>query len=71
MKAAGNPVTSGIIALRKMCFHSTRRSDKPLLRAVSTYCLRISSRNAFLVSMVTTAKPPTTDAVIGSAICHR
>ncbi len=71
MKAAGKPVTSGISALRKICFHSTRRSDRPLARAVSTYCLRTSSRKAFLVSIVTTAKLPTTDAVIGSTRCHR
>ncbi|MNY31381.1 hypothetical protein D3C86_1655430 [compost metagenome] len=71
MNAAGKPVTSGINALRNTCFQSTRRSARPLARAVSTYCLRISSRNAFLVSMVMTAKLPTTDAVIGSTRCQR
>ena len=31
----------GISALRKMCFHNTWRSLRPLARAVTTYCLRI------------------------------
>ena len=33
-------------------------SRRPLARATSTYCLRISSTNVFLVSIVTTAKLP-------------
>ena len=71
MKAAGKPVMIGISALRNTCFHSTLRSSSPLARAVSTYCLRISSRNEFLVSMAVTAKLPNTMAVTGSAMCHR
>ncbi len=72
MNAAGKPVTiSGISALRNTCFHSTRRSDKPFARAVSTYCLRISSRKVFFVSIVMTAKLPTTDAITGNVMCHR
>ena len=71
MKAPGKPVTSGISALRKTCLYSTARSDSPLARAVSTYCRRISSRKVFLVSIVVTAKLPTTIAVTGSAMCHR
>ena len=62
---------NGNSALRNTCFHSTRRSDKPFARAVSTYCLRISSRNAFLVSIVITAKFPTTEATTGNVMCHR
>ena len=71
MKAAGKPVTMGISALRITCFHSTWFSGRPLARAVSTYCLRISSRKEFLVSMAVTAKLPNTMAVTGSAMCHR
>ena len=43
----------------------------PLALAVRTYCLRISSRNAFLVSMAVTAKLPNTMAMTGSVMCHR
>ncbi len=71
MNAPGKPTISGSSALRNTCFHNTRRSDKPFARAVSTYCLRISSRNAFFVSIVITAKLPTTDATIGNVMCHR
>ena len=41
------------------------------MRAVSTYCLRISSRNEFLVNSVDVAKAPSDMAVTGSAMCHR
>jgi hypothetical protein len=71
MKAAGKPVTKGIKALRITCFHSTLFSLKPLARAVNTYCLPISSKNAFLVSMVVTANAPNTLAVMGMAMCHK
>ncbi len=71
MKAAGKPVTMGMSALRNTCFHSTCRSLRPLARAVITYCLRISSRNAFLVSMAVTAKLPSTMAVTGRVMCQR
>ena len=71
MNAAGKPVTKGINALRMTWRYSTRFSLKPLARAVSTYCLRISSRNAFLVNMVMTAKEPSTLAVTGKAMCHK
>lgn len=70
-KAAGKPVRSGIIALRKTCFQSTSRCGAPFARAVSTYCRPISSRKVFFVRMVTIAKLPTTDAVTGKAICHK
>jgi len=43
----------------------------PFERAVTTYCLLISSRKEFLVSMVRLAKPPTTSAVTGSMMCQR
>ena len=71
MNAAGKPVTSGISALRKMCFHSTRGCDRPLARATSTYCLRISSMKVFLVSIVTIAKLPITRQVSGSVRCQK
>ena len=71
MKAAGKPVTMGMSALRNTCFHITWRSLKPLARAVVTYCLRISSKNAFLVNMVVTAKLPSTIAITGSVMCHK
>ena len=61
----------GINALRNTCFQSTCRSLKPLARAVSTYCLRISSRNEFLVNTVVTAKLPSTMAMMGSVMCQR
>ena len=44
---------------------------RPLARAVSTYCLLISSRKQFLVSIVSVAKPPITSAVIGRAMCQK
>ena len=53
--------------MRNTCFPA--RCARSFARAVSTYCRRIWSRNAFFVSIVTTAKLPTTDAVIGSAMC--
>ena len=70
MKAAGKPATISSIALRNTWPYSTRRSPAPLARAVTTYCLRISSRKQFLVSIVSPAKPPTTRAVVGSTMCH-
>jgi len=70
MNAAGRPVMIGIRALRNTCFQRTFFSGTPLARAVSTYCLRISSSTEFLTSMVITANPPTTMAVTGSAICR-
>ena len=48
------------MALRKTCPRARARSARPLARAVSTYCLRISSRKEFLVSIVSVAKLPTT-----------
>ena len=45
--------------------------NAPLARAVITYCLRISSRKVFLVSMVITANAPATEAVTGKVICQR
>ena len=59
------------MALRNTCRHSTVRSSTPLARAVSTYCLRISSSTEFLVRIVITAKPPSTIAVTGSAMCQK
>ena len=44
---------------------------RPLERAVTTYCLWISSRKEFLVSMVSPAKPPTTRAVTGKVMCQK
>ncbi len=41
------------------------------MRAVSTYCLRISSRKEFLVRSVEVAKAPSAIAIIGSAMCQR
>ena len=70
MKAAGKPATTISIALRKTWPYSTRRSVRPLARAVSTYCLWISSRKEFLVRKVSVVKPPITMAPIGSAMCH-
>ena len=61
----------GISALRNTCLYSTCFSLKPLARAVSTYCLRISSRNEFFVSTAVTAKLPSTMAMMGSVMCHR
>ena len=54
----GKPVMIGISALRNTCLNSTLRSESPLARATSTYCLRISSTNVFLVRMVIVAKLP-------------
>jgi len=46
-------------------------SSKPFARAVTTYCLLISSRKEFLVSMLSVAKPPMTIAKIGNAKCQK
>ena len=70
-KAAGKPAITISMALRKTWPYSTRRSVRPLARAVSTNCLFNSSRKLFLVSMVKVAKPPMVNAVKGSAKCHR
>ena len=70
MKAAGKPATINSMALRKTWPYSTRASPAPLARAVSTYCLPISSRKAFLVSIVSPAKPPMTSAMVGSTMCQ-
>ncbi|MNP83390.1 hypothetical protein D3C76_1823200 [compost metagenome] len=71
IKVAGKPAITSSMALRKMCFHRMRSSLTPLARAVTTYCLRISSRKAFLVNMVRAAKPPITVASTGRVMCHR
>ena len=71
MKAAGKPVTMGSKALRNTWRPSTWRSLRPLALAVTTYCLRISSRKAFFVSMAVTAKLPATMAVTGKVMCQR
>ena len=70
MKADGNPATISSMALRKTWPYSTRRSPAPLARAVTTYCLRISSRKQFLVRMVSPAKPLATSATVGSTMCQ-
>jgi hypothetical protein len=46
------------------------RSVSPLARAVITYCLRISSRNEFLVSSVRWRRPHR-QAISGSARCQK
>ncbi|MCY1283169.1 hypothetical protein D9M69_392900 [compost metagenome] len=71
MKVPGKPVTRGIRAFLKTCFQSTRRSERPLARAVSTYWRCISSRKVFFVSRVFRAKVLTTDAVTGKVMCQR
>jgi hypothetical protein len=70
-KAPGNPAMTIIIALRKTWPYSTRFSVRPFMRAVSTYCLRISSRNEFLVRKVEVANEPSTSADTGSTMCQR
>ncbi len=40
------------------------------MRAVTTYCLRISSRNEFLVRSVIVAKAPSAIDTIGSVMCQ-
>ena len=70
-KADGKLAITISIALRKTWPYSTRRSVRPLARAVKTNCLLISSRNEFLVSIVNVAKPPTVSAATGSTMCHR
>jgi hypothetical protein len=42
-----------------------------LARAVITYCLPISSRIEFLVSIVRLANAPITIAAIGSTMCQK
>ena len=71
MNAAGNPAMISSIALRNTWRYSTRCSLAPFARAVTTYCLRISSMKMFLVRIVSVAKPPTTSAVVGNTMCHR
>ncbi len=70
MNAAGNPATISSIALRNTWPYSTRVSDAPFARAVTTYCLRISSRKQFLVRIVRLANPPATRAMVGSTMCQ-
>ena len=59
------------MALRKMWPYSTWLLLQPLARAVSTYCLRISSRNEFLVSSVMVAKADSAIEMIGSVRCQK
>ena len=70
MNACGKPATISSMALRNTWPYSTRCSPAPLARAVTVYCLRISSRKQFLVSMVRLAKPPATMAIVGSTMCQ-
>ena len=71
MKALGKPAIMISMAFRKMWPYSTRRSLKPFARAVTTYCLVISSRNEFLVRSVRPANPPITSEKMGSAKCQK
>src|ERR1700676_1369945 len=54
-----------------MWLYSTCRSLQPLARAVITYCLRISSRNEFLVSNVMVAKAPSAIEISGRVMCQK
>ncbi len=69
--APGKPAITISIAFRKMCPYSTRFSPQPFARAVITYCLRISSRNEFLVSIVVVVKAPSAIANSGSVRCQK
>ena len=44
---------------------------QPLARAVSTYCLRISSRNEFLVSSDIVAKAASAIEISGKVRCQK
>jgi hypothetical protein len=59
------------MALRNTWPYKTCRWFSPLARAVTTYCMLIWSRNEFLVSMVSPAKPPITIDATGSVMCQK
>ena len=71
INTAGKPAITISIALRKTWPYNTLRSDRPLARAVTTYCFLISSRKLFLVSNVSVAKAEMVEASTGSVMCQK
>ena len=69
--ADGKPVTRGMSAFFRICLNKTIFSGNPFARAVRTYCFWVSSRMAFLVSMVRVANPPSMKQNKGAAKCLR
>jgi hypothetical protein len=69
--AAGQEIVDALAIARFVKAEDVIKAEQPLARAVSTYCLRISSRKQFLVKIVSIAKAPIPMAISGSVRCQK